>query len=246
MITTGGGGAENHWSPGAEDEIGNLSATGAGRDDDRRHREREAGRRAAAGPPRQDRGGSAAGRAGGARGAPARNGRSAQTAHSHPGRGPAPLGDPAGRPGGSALIRYFDASALVKRYVEEPHGEAGRELLDGPAGPVPATGRLSEVEIASALVRRWREGDLSEPELDRALTSLNDDFTALTVVELVPEITALARRLLLAHPLRAGDAIQLASSAFLQKKVGRPIEFLAFDGRLNAAAAKEGLRAAPS
>ncbi|HXO20637.1 MAG TPA: type II toxin-antitoxin system VapC family toxin [Thermoanaerobaculia bacterium] len=144
------------------------------------------------------------------------------------------------------MIRYFDASALVKRYVEEPHGEAVRELLDAPAGTVPATSRLSEVEIASALVRRWREGDLSEPELDRALTSLNDDFTALTVVELVPEITALARRLLLAHPLRAGDAIQLASSAFLQKKVGRPIEFLAFDGRLNAAAAKEGLRAAPS
>lgn len=144
------------------------------------------------------------------------------------------------------MIRYFDASALVKRYVEEPDGEAVRSLLEAPAGAVPATSRLSEVEIASALVRRWREGDLSESERDRTLAALKDDFTALTVVELVPEVTALARRLLLAHPLRAADAIQLASSAFLQKKVGRPIEFLAFDQRLNAAAAKEGLRPAPA
>jgi predicted nucleic acid-binding protein len=136
------------------------------------------------------------------------------------------------------LIRYFDASALVKRYVDEPEGMEVERLL---ANAIPATSRLSEVEIASALIRRWREGDLSAAERDRALAALAGDLAAMNIVELAPEVSALAIRLLERHGLRAGDAVQLASSAYLQKKVGKGIEFLAFDRRLNEAAAREGL-----
>jgi predicted nucleic acid-binding protein len=111
----------------------------------------------------------------------------------------------------------------------------------------PATSRLSEVEIASALIRRWREGDLSSEERDRALAALSADLAAMNVVELAPEVSALAIRLLGRHILRAGDAVQLASSAYLQRKVGRTVEFLAFDRRLVEAAAREGLTpASPS
>ena len=136
------------------------------------------------------------------------------------------------------MIRYFDASALVKRYVDEPEGAEVRRLL---AGAIPATSRLSEVEIASALIRRWREGDLSAAERDRALAALASDLAAMNVVELAPEISALATRLLQRHTLRAGDAVQLASGTYLQKKVGRTVELVAFDRRLNEAAAREGL-----
>lgn len=139
------------------------------------------------------------------------------------------------------MIRYFDASALVKRYVDEPQGEAVRGLL---ASAIPATSRLSEVEIASALLRRWREGDLSAEERDRALTALAADLAAMNVVELGPEVSALAIRLLERHGLRAGDAVQLASSSYLQKKIGREVEFLAYDRRLVEAAAREGLKPA--
>jgi predicted nucleic acid-binding protein len=141
------------------------------------------------------------------------------------------------------LIRYFDASALVKRYVDEPEGEEVLRLL---ADAIPATSRLSEVEIASALIRRWREGDLSAAERDRALAALAADLTAMNVIELAPEISALAIRLLLRHGLRASDAVQLASSAYLQRKVGRTVELVAFDRRLVAAAAREGLTPASS
>ena len=136
------------------------------------------------------------------------------------------------------MIRYFDASALVKRYVDEPEGEEVRRLL---ADAIPATSRLSEVEIASALIRSWREGDLSAAERDRALAALAADLAAMNVVELAPEISALANRLLQRHTLRAGDAVQLASGSYLQKKVGRTVELVAFDRRLNEAAAREGL-----
>ncbi len=52
------------------------------------------------------------------------------------------------------MIRYFDASALAKRYVKEAGIQAVCRLLD--AGNA-AVSRLSEVEVASALVRRARE-----------------------------------------------------------------------------------------
>ena len=48
-------------------------------------------------------------------------------------------------------MRYFDASALAKRYVREKGSLKVRRLL---ASDVPATSRLSAVEIASALMRR--------------------------------------------------------------------------------------------
>jgi len=69
-----------------------------------------------------------------------------------------------------------------------------------------AASRLSEVEVASALVRRAREGAFTVGERDRALASLADDLATLIIVEFTPDITADARALLLRHRLRAGDA----------------------------------------
>jgi predicted nucleic acid-binding protein len=79
-------------------------------------------------------------------------------------------------------------------------------------------------------------------ERDRALSALASDLTALTVVEIVPAVTESARKLLLRHALRAGDALQLASCLHLSKAVGEAVAFAGFDDRLNGAAAKEGLR----
>ena len=138
------------------------------------------------------------------------------------------------------MIRFFDASALAKRYVDEPQSEEARRFF---AAGIPAASRLSEVELTSALVRRWRAGELSQAERDRALGMVREDFTALTVVELVPEVAALACRLLPRHALRAGDAVQLASCLYLERKLGRAVEFVGFDERLGEAAAQEGLAA---
>lgn len=135
------------------------------------------------------------------------------------------------------ITRYFDASALVKRYVLEPYSElVSNRLQDG----IPASSRLSQVEISSALALRWREGQLSREHLDRALAALGEDFESLDVVELNPLVVTLSRDLLLRHPLRAGDAIHLASGIHLMKR-GLELEFLSFDQRLNMAARKEGM-----
>lgn len=135
---------------------------------------------------------------------------------------------------------YFDASALAKRYVREKGSAKVRRLL---SSDVPATSRLSAVEIASALMRRSREGALSGKNRDRALTVLDGDLSAMVVVELSPEIVTRARALLKRHPLRAGDAIQLASCLQLQEGLAdEPVRFVAFDARLIAAARAEDVR----
>lgn len=108
-----------------------------------------------------------------------------------------------------------------------------------------ATSRLSAVEVASALARRCREGAFPAAERDRALAALEQDLAALHVVELSPPIVARARELLVLHPLRAGDAVQLASALFLKRELAEPVTFAAYDARLNATAAAEGQAVLP-
>ena len=137
------------------------------------------------------------------------------------------------------MIGYFDASALAKRYVEEPESPVVRSLLEE---CLVCTSRLSEVEVASALVRRAKEGALSLAERDRALSALSNDMRSFYVVEFFPEIARAARGLLLRHALRASDAVQLASSTHVREATEEGVLFVAFDRRLNEAAFGEGLK----
>ena len=136
------------------------------------------------------------------------------------------------------MTRYFDASALVKRYVRETGSVTVRRLI---GSGIVASSRLSEVEVSSGIIRRAREGAFATPRRDRMLAALQHDLPALAIVEMIPEITAEARALLRRHPLRAGDAIQLASCLYLQRQLGQPVPFIAFDRRLVEAARAEGL-----
>lgn len=136
------------------------------------------------------------------------------------------------------MTRYFDATALAKRYVRERGSASVRRLL---AAGRAATSHLSEVEVASALVRRERESALTRRQRDRGLATLKADVAALVIVELTSGITAAAKELLLRHQLRAGDAIQLASALYLQRELEVSVPLVAFDDRLVGAARAEGL-----
>ncbi len=140
-------------------------------------------------------------------------------------------------------LAYFDASALVKRYVAEPGSDRVRRLL---ARNLAATCRYSEIEITSALARRCREGDLTAEDRDRALSTLRQDLRSLLVVELTATSGRRCAPLLRRHPLRAGDALQLASCLELGAQLGLPLLFVGFDQRLNEAARAEGLDVAIS
>jgi predicted nucleic acid-binding protein len=105
-----------------------------------------------------------------------------------------------------------------------------------------ATSRLSEVEIASALALRCREGSITSDQRDQVLDRMRADLeSAFYVVEFQPEVSAAAVDLLRRHPLRAGDALQLACALTLGPDPDQPVQLLAFDERLTAAGAAEGL-----
>ena len=106
-----------------------------------------------------------------------------------------------------------------------------------------AVARISEVEVASAVCRRCRKG-FSPVEREEILAALGLDIPSFVVVELSPEVVVRARQLLAEHPLRAADAVQLASALVLADASGEPVTFVAFDVALRRAAAEEGLRLA--
>lgn len=126
--------------------------------------------------------------------------------------------------------------------MAEPGARRVRDLL---SGGIAATSRLSEVEVASALSRRCREGAFPLAERDRALAALHRDFATLFVVELGPEVVSRAVALLPRLALRAADGIQLASCLELRDGLGAPCLFVCTDDRLSAAARQEGLATAP-
>lgn len=134
-------------------------------------------------------------------------------------------------------MRFFDASALVKRYVRQSGSTRVRRLLA--SGDV-AVSRLSEIEVVSALARIAREGGISAAQRDRAVEAFLADLTAWIVVEVTTDTSQRARELLLRHALRSGDAIQLGSALVLRDGTQDVPEFLTADLRLADAAAFEG------
>jgi predicted nucleic acid-binding protein len=140
------------------------------------------------------------------------------------------------------LTRYFDASALVKRYINEDGSETVEALSET---ATLFTSRLSQVEVASAVQRQTREGVITKDAGDIALSDFAKDWNKISVIELTATVCDLAQSLIRRHSLRAGDAVQLASALNATVGVETPLEFVGFDGRLSQAAKDEGLTVLP-
>ena len=134
------------------------------------------------------------------------------------------------------MIAFFDSSALVKRYLREPGSERVRELLEE---STLATSRISPVEIASALARRCCEWRLDDALRRRLLRDLDEDLGSFYLVEVAPKVVRIARDLLGRSRLRVADALQLASSLALERRLQSPVHFVVFDRDLNDAARSE-------
>lgn len=98
----------------------------------------------------------------------------------------------------------------------------------------------TEIECASAIARRERQGDLTSAAASVALETLDALAAGWSEVQPVEHVRVVARRLLRAHSLRAADAMQLAAAVAASE--GRPasIDFVTLDDRLTDAARREG------
>jgi len=94
----------------------------------------------------------------------------------------------------------------------------------------------SYAEVYAGLARKRRDGHLSERRYALACRQFERDWKAYVRVDLWDEILLLARDLIQRHPLRASDAIHLASALSLRGALGEDITFAAADERLLRAA----------
>jgi predicted nucleic acid-binding protein len=142
----------------------------------------------------------------------------------------------------------FDASAIVKRYVDEIGSGWVGALVDASAGNVISIADVTRAEVVSAVARRGREGTLDADVAAESLRTFDaDSALQYRVVPTDYAIVSLAIDLLLQHPLRAYDAIQLATvlhvnQTLLQRGLP-PLVFVTADDELLAAAGTEGLAA---
>ncbi len=135
-------------------------------------------------------------------------------------------------------MRFWDASALVPLCIEEPATDVARGLVDGQSPMVAWI--LSATEIQSALCRKHRQGDIAERDLYAACKRRDRLLESLTIVCDVAQAMRRADRLLLIHPLRSADALQLGAALLACDDNSGPHQLITFDHRLATAARKEG------
>lgn len=141
---------------------------------------------------------------------------------------------------------YLDTSALIKRYVAEQGSQWVEAVVSEPDDALLLTSRVTMVEVWSALARRKREASISSQDHADALAAFHEDCLArYHFVEFEMPVVELAGQLLDRHPLRAYDAVQLASALIVSQtltEVDLPVPaFLSADDRLLNIARAEGL-----
>jgi predicted nucleic acid-binding protein len=124
---------------------------------------------------------------------------------------------------------FADSSALAKRYIADEKSDALDEVLRGATNL--AVSVLCLPEIVSALCRRRRERFLTMTHYKAAMSALESDLADVAVIQIIDDVLLQSVRLLESHPLRASDAIQIASAL-----VWHADQFVSADTRQCAAA----------
>lgn len=143
-------------------------------------------------------------------------------------------------------IYFLDTSALVKQYVPETGSNWIQSITDGAANNDLTISQITWVELHSALSRRQREGSMSAGELDIILQKFRNEFdTQYRVIEVDPALIESAGQLVIQYPLRAYDAVQLASGLYVQSVLtsipDTQVIFVSADNRLLDIAQSAGL-----
>ena len=139
---------------------------------------------------------------------------------------------------------FFDTSALVKRYISEIGSDWIRSLIRRDNTIFVA--RITSVEVVSAVMRRSREGNVTSRTAQAVRLMLHRHAgREYQTIQLTDEIIQKAEDLLRVHPLRAYDAVQLASALQIHHRLSSnrfsELVFLSSDNRLLNVAQSEGL-----
>lgn len=140
-------------------------------------------------------------------------------------------------------MKFWDASAVIPLFLEEPETPRMLEIARTDGGMVAWWGTV--VECRSAVARLRREAILTTSQEDQAIRLLGVLAEAWTEVRPGEAMRNIAGRLLLSHPLRAADALQLAAALTWAGKQPRGHTFVSLDRKLRDTARKEGFLIIP-
>lgn len=135
-------------------------------------------------------------------------------------------------------MRYWDTSAIVGLLVDEARSTALR--AEHARDVEMTTWWGTQVECVSAVARLEREERLTSALSGEVYLRLGK--LAAGWLEVLPSerLRATAERLLRVHPLRAGDALQLAAGIVAADGHTASLPFVTSDARLALAAQREG------
>ena len=131
-----------------------------------------------------------------------------------------------------AAALYLDTSAVLRAAVETGTSpEVEGRLRDAPAL---VTSRLSQVETSRVLHRLRQLGKAPEAKLADAEREIASLWTRCELWELTPAVCKMARNVAPGRPLRALDALHLATFVLARERIAE-LELLTVDDRLQAA-----------
>lgn len=135
------------------------------------------------------------------------------------------------------MLVFFDTSAFVKRYVNEPGTDNVLEWCDK-ATEIGLAG-IALPEIISAFCRLHRETKITDAQYRQLKSLFMADIEDAALCDLAPEVLAQAISCLENNVLRGMDAIHIGSAMVLKADV-----FVSSDKRQCEAAVRAGLQVA--
>lgn len=135
-------------------------------------------------------------------------------------------------------MKFWDTSALLPLFVDEPATEACRELLM--ADPDIIVWEATSVELLSAIARCRRHSTGLDDLCAGIRAEVLDRWPTWTRVADWPRVSARAQRIVNLHPLKAADAMQLAAALTACEDQPHTLPVVTRDRQLGSAARLEG------
>jgi predicted nucleic acid-binding protein len=132
------------------------------------------------------------------------------------------------------VILYLDASALVKRYIQEKASQDVNAWIE--ATDMVVTGLITRVEVAAAIARAGRMKLITPDETLAALRQLRSEWDSFQRLPITVNTVARGDALAVDHNLRGYDATHLACALIWQETLGMPVTLASFDSQLIEAA----------
>ena len=133
---------------------------------------------------------------------------------------------------------YFDTSALIKCYVEEPGSDPALAAF---TSHVVVSSAIAPGEIASAVRRRRDAGDLSESGVSAIDARVRQDRRQWELRTVDASVLEHAERITRSLAVRTLDALHLASAIAVGEELGHALHFVTGDLRQRSAALALGL-----